>query len=312
MMKRALGKTGLEVSALGLGCNNFGGRLDLEKSRRVVDAAIEAGITFFDTADVYGDRGGSETLLGDALGGRRKDVILATKFGLPMDDAGRLKRGSRAYVMAAIEASLKRLRTDWIDIYYLHRPDPETPIAETLAALDDLIRQGTIRFAGCSNLSGPQLEQALDIARQQKLAPFVVAQDEYSVLSRALEPALLPVIERHGLALVPYFPLASGLLSGKYRKGQPLPAGTRLTAGRLSERFVTERNLAIIERLAAFCAERGHTMLELAFGWLLARPSVASVIAGATSPEQVQQNAAALGWRMTAEEVAAVNRLAAE
>jgi aryl-alcohol dehydrogenase-like predicted oxidoreductase len=312
MMKRALGKTGLEVSALGLGCNNFGGRLDLEKSRRVVDAAIEAGITFFDTADVYGDRGGSETLLGDALGGRRKDVILATKFGLPMDDAGRLKRGSRAYVMAAIEASLKRLRTDWIDIYYLHRPDPETPIAETLAALDDLIRQGTIRFAGCSNLSGPQLEQALDIARQQKLAPFVVAQDEYSVLSRALEPALLPVIERHGLALVPYFPLASGLLSGKYRKGQPLPAGTRLTAGRLSERFVTERNLAIIERLAAFCTERGHTMLELAFGWLLARPSVASVIAGATSPEQVQQNAAALGWRMTAEEVAAVNRLAAE
>jgi aryl-alcohol dehydrogenase-like predicted oxidoreductase len=312
MMKRAFGNTGLEVSALGLGCNNFGGRIDFERSRRVVDAAIDAGLTFLDTADVYGDRGGSETLLGDVLGSRRNNLILATKFGLPMDDAGRLKRGSRGYVMAAIEASLKRLRTDRIDIYYFHRPDPETPIEETLRALDDLIRQGKVRFAACSNMSGPQLEQALEIAGQQKLAPFVAAQDEYSVLSRALEPALLPVIERHGLALVPYFPLASGLLSGKYRKGQPLPAGTRLTSGRLSERFVTERNLEIIERLVVFCAERGRTMLELAFGWLLARPCVASVIAGATTPEQVQQNAAALGWRMTVEEVAAVDRIAAE
>jgi aryl-alcohol dehydrogenase-like predicted oxidoreductase len=311
MMMRPFGSTGLQVSALGLGCNNFGGRLDLAGTRRVVDAAIAAGITFIDTADAYGNRGGSERLLGEVLDSRRRNLVLATKFGLPMDDAGRLGGASRAYVIAAAEASLKRLKTEWIDLYYLHRPDPETPIEETLRALDDLVRQGKVRFIGCSNLSGPQLEDAIKIARAQQLASFVAAQDEYNLLNRAIERDLIPVVERHGLALVPYFPLASGLLSGKYRKGQPVPPGTRLSEQRLSSRFLTEENLAVVERLAAFCAERGRTLLELAFGWLLSRQAVASVIAGATSPEQVGQNAAALGWRLTEEEIAAVDRITA-
>ncbi len=310
MIKRKFGTTGIEVSALGLGCNNFGGRIDRDKTSRVIDAALEAGINFFDTADVYGNRGGSETLIGELLGSRRNDVVLATKFGMPMDDEGRRKGGSRSYVMAAVEASLKRLRTDHIDLYYLHRPDRATPIEETLRALDDLVRAGKIRYAACSNLTGPQLEDALAIAQRQRLAPFVATQDEYNLLNRAIEPDLVPVIERHGLALIPYFPLASGLLSGKYRKGKPLPSGTRLTEGRLAERFVTEHNLDIVERLAGYCAERGHTLLELAFGWLLSHSCVASVIAGATSPEQIRQNASGLRWQLTVEEIAAVDRIA--
>ena len=206
-----------------------------------------------------------------------------------------------------MEASLKRLKTEWIDLYYLHRPDPATPIEETLGALDELVRQGKVRFAGCSNLPGPQLADAMEVARTKKRAPFVAAQDEYNLLSREIETGLVPVIERLGLALVPYFPLASGLLTGKYRKGRPMPTGTRLSDPRLSVRFANEQNLEVVERLAAFCAERGRTMLELAFGWLLARPYVASVIAGATAPEQVRQNAGALGWQLTADEIAAVD-----
>ena len=269
--------------------------------------ADAAAAGFFDTADVYGDRGGSETLLGAILGNRRKDVILATKFGLPMDDEGRLAGGSRRYVLSAVEASLKRLKTEWIDLYYLHRPDPATPIEETLGALDELVRQGKVRFAGCSNLPGPQLADAMEVARTKKRAPFVAAQNEYNLLSREIETGLVPVIERLELALIPYFPLASGLLTGKYRKGQPMPTGARLSDPRLSARFANEQNLEVVERLAAFCAERGRTMLELAFGWLLARPYVASVIAGATAPEQVRQNAGALGWQLTADEIAAVD-----
>jgi aryl-alcohol dehydrogenase-like predicted oxidoreductase len=312
MITRPFGSTGLTLSALGLGCNNFGRRLDLEGTRRVVDAAFAAGITFIDTADVYGDRGGSERLLGETLGSRRKDVVLATKFGLPMDEAGSLKGASRAYVMTAVEASLKRLKTDWIDVYYLHRPDPATPIQETLRALDDLVRQGKVRFTGCSNLSGPQLADSIKIAREQKLTPFAAAQDEYSLLSRGIEADLVPALERHGLALVPYFPLASGMLTGKYRKGRPIPPGTRLSEPRSSSRFMSETNVATVERLAAFCAERGRSLLELAFGWLLSRRAVASVIAGATSPEQVRQNAGALGWQLTADEIAAVDRITAQ
>jgi aryl-alcohol dehydrogenase-like predicted oxidoreductase len=312
MIKRPFGSTGLALSALGLGCNNFGRRLDFEGTRRVVDAAFAAGITFIDTADVYGNAGGSERLLGETLGSRRKDVVLATKFGLPMDEAGSLKGASRAYVMTAVEASLKRLKTDWIDVYYLHRPDPATPIEETLRALDDLVRQGKVRFTGCSNLSGPQLADSIKIAREQELVAFAAAQDEYSLLSRGIEADLVPVLERHGLALVPYFPLASGMLTGKYRKGQPIPSGTRLSEPRSSSRFMSEKNVATVEQLAAFCAERGRTMLELAFGWLLSRGAIASVIAGATSPEQVCQNAGALGWQLTADEIAAVDRITAQ
>src|ERR1700733_8915949 len=207
MITRPFGSTKLQVSALGLGCNNFGGRIDRQKTETVIDAALDAGINFLDTADVYGERGGSETLLGETLGPRRNNLILATKFGLPMGDEGRLCGASRAYVMSAVEASLKRLRTDWIDIYYLHRPDLATPIEETLTALDALIRHGKVRFLGCSNLSGPQLAAALDASRAEGVASFVAAQDEYNVLSRSIEQDLLPVIEREGLALVPYFPL---------------------------------------------------------------------------------------------------------
>jgi aryl-alcohol dehydrogenase-like predicted oxidoreductase len=312
MIKRAFGSSGLAVSALGLGCNNFGIRLDLEGTRAVVDAAIDAGINFIDTADAYGNRGGSETLLGATLGNRRKDLILATKFGLPMDHEGRLKGGSRGYVMAAIEASLKRLKTDWIDIYYYHRPDPATPIEETLGALDDLVRQGKIRFAGCSNLPGPQLADATELTRAKGMAPFAAAQDQYNLLSREIEATLVPVIAQYGIALVPYFPLASGLLSGKYRKGRPMPTGTRLSDVRFSARFVNEENFEMIERLAAFCAERGRTLLELAFGWLLARPYVASIIAGATTAQQLRQNAGALSWRPTADEIAALDRITAK
>lgn len=309
MVKRPFGTTGLAVSALGLGCNNFAARLDLTQTRAVIDAALEAGITFIDTADVYGNRGGSETMIGETLGSRRKDVILATKFGLPMDDEGHLKGGSRSYAMAAVEASLKRLKTDWIDVYYLHRPDPATPIEETLRALDDLKRQGKVRFVGCSGLSATQLAEATEIARVKDLSPFVTAQDQYSLLSRDIEAALLPVIERYRVALVPYFPLAGGFLTGKYRKGRPMPVGTRLSDARNSGRFVNDENFEVVERLAAFCAERGRSLLELAFAWLLANGSVATVIAGASSPEQVRQNAGALGWKMTADEIAAVDRI---
>jgi aryl-alcohol dehydrogenase-like predicted oxidoreductase len=228
-----------------------------------------------------------------------------------MDLEGRLQGGSRSYVLSAVEASLKRLKTEWIDIYYLHRPDPTTPIEETLDALDELVRQGKVRYAGCSNLPGPELADAMDLARTKKLAGFVAVQDEYNLMSREIETSLVPVIERFGLALVPYFPLASGLLTGKYRKGQPMPTGTRLSDPRFSTRFANEQNFEVVERLAAFCAERGRTMLELAFGWLLARPYVASVIAGATTPEQVRQNASALGWQLTADEIAAVERITA-
>jgi aryl-alcohol dehydrogenase-like predicted oxidoreductase len=316
MMKRPFGSTGVEVSALGLGCNNFGGRLAMEKSKAVVHAAFDAGITFIDTADVYGNRGGSETVLGAVLGDHRKEVFLSTKFGIPMDDEGRLKGGSRAYVLRAIEASLTRLRTDWIDVYYVHRPDPATPIEETLAALDDLKRQGKARYAGCSNFSGAQLAEALEIAGAKRLAPFVTAQDEYSLLSRGIETELLPEVERHGVALVPYFPLASGLLTGKYRKGQPVPPGTRLAGAqfggaRFADRFLNDDNLEIVEWLTAFCSERGRTLLELAFAWLLAKRCVATVIAGATSPEQVRQNAAALSWQLTKDEIAELDRITA-
>jgi aryl-alcohol dehydrogenase-like predicted oxidoreductase len=311
MLQRSFGSTELNVSALGLGCNNFGIRIDRSQTRQVIDAAIDAGITFFDTADAYGNRGGSEALLGELLGSRRKDLVLATKFGLPMDDEQRLQGGSRAYVMTAVEASLKRLRTDWIDVYFYHRPDPATPIEETLRALDDLVRHGKVRFIGCSNQSGPQIADAMEIACTGRLTPFAATQDQYSLLSREIEPALVPVVQRHGLALIPYFPLASGMLTGKYRKGQPKPTGTRLSSSRYSDRFLNDGNLETVEQLTAFCAERGRSLLQLAFAWLLAKPYVATIIAGASTAEQLRQNAGALSWQMTADEIAAVDRITA-
>src|SRR5271168_3008547 len=219
MDKRSLGASGPQVSLVGLGCNNFGGRIDLDASRLVIDKALDLGITLFDTADTYGDRGGSEEILGKVLGPRRKDIVLATKFGMPMDDAGALKGASRRYIVQAAEASLRRLKTDWIDLYQLHRPDPETPVEETLRALDDLVQAGKVRYIGCSNLSAAQLEEAHDVAARQKLASFVSCQDRYNILERGLEKDRVAVMGKHGLGLLPYFPLASGLLTGKYESG---------------------------------------------------------------------------------------------
>jgi aryl-alcohol dehydrogenase-like predicted oxidoreductase len=309
MLQRNFGATNLRVSAVGLGCNNFGTRLDLAGTRSVVDAALDAGITLFDTADIYGNRGDSERLLGAALGSRRKDIVLVTKFGLPMDGSGRRQGGSRRYVRQAAEASLKRLATDWIDVYYFHRPDPATPIDETLEALDKLVRQGKVRHTGCSNFSAAQIRAAQDIARTDGLAGFATAQDQYNLLSREIERELLPAITAEKLALLPYFPLASGMLTGKYRLGRPIPEGTRLSNPRYSDRFLNDENLRVVERLETFCAGRGRTLLELAFAWLLANPVVASVIAGASTPEQLIQNAGAVGWTLTQDELAEVDRI---
>lgn len=310
MDMRNLGRSGLRVSTIGLGCNNFGGRIDLEASRAVVHAALDAGITLFDTADVYGERGGSETVLGQLLGPRRKDIVLASKFGMPMDDAGVRTGGSRRYIVAALEASLARLRTEWIDLYQLHQPDPLTPIEETLRALEDLTRAGKIRYAGCSNLPAWQVVDAVWTARSNGFAGFVSCQDEVSLLERRHEAALMPAMRAHGLGLLPYFPLASGLLTGKYRRNAPMPAGARLTkTQRLADRYLTEANWSVAEKLGDFAAARGHTLLELAFSWLLARPPVASVIAGATKPEQIAANVAAGGWALRAADLAEIDAI---
>jgi aryl-alcohol dehydrogenase-like predicted oxidoreductase len=309
MPERQFGSTDLRVSPLGLGCNNFGARLDAAAARDIVHAALDAGITVFDTADIYGKRGGSESILGDALGSRRKDVVLVTKFGLAMDEEGQRKGGSTRYIATAIEASLKRLRTDWIDLYYLHRPDPTTPIEETLRALDALIAQGKVRYIGCSNMSAVQIGEAQGISQASGLHRFVVCQDQYNLLSRQIEAEIIPAIEVHHLALVPYFPLASGMLTGKYTSGAPIPAGSRMSYQRYSDRFLNDENFRIVEKLREFCATRGRSLLELAFGWLLSKPVVGCVIAGASTPEQVYQNAASIDWRLDSAEMAEVIRL---
>jgi aryl-alcohol dehydrogenase-like predicted oxidoreductase len=310
MQKRRLGNSALEVSVVGLGGNNFGGRIDFDASQRVVDKAIELGVNLIDTADSYGNRGGSEEWLGKILGEKRKRIVLATKFGLPMDERGKLQGASRRYIMHAAEASLKRLRTDWIDLYQLHRPDPETPIEETLRALDDLIRDGKVRFIGCSNLSAKQVVDAQATARRHALTAFVSAQDEYSLLVRDIERELVAAAKAHGMGVLPYFPLASGLLTGKYRRGAPLPQGSRLAKNpRHAGEFINERNWRIVEELAAFAAQRGHSMLELALSWLLRDGVVASVIAGATTPEQVEQNIGAAGWTLSAEDLIEIDRI---
>ena len=311
MKLRTLGKSGLKVSAVGLGCNNFGGRCDLEATRAVIDKAFDLGITLFDTADVYGERGGSETLMGQVMGPRRKDIVLATKFCMEMNAAGTLKGGSRRYIMQAVEASLTRLRTDYIDLYQIHRPDPETPVEETLRALDDLVRQGKVRYIGCSNYAPWQVVEAQWTSKANNLNAFVSAQDEYSLLVRGLEKEQATVLKEYGLGLLPYFPLASGFLTGKYRRNRPLPEGARLTGTpRLALRYMSDNNWGTVEALADFVAARGRTMLDLAFSWLLARPGVSSVIAGATRPEQLAENVKAAEWALSAEDKAEIDRLA--
>ena len=309
MKTRNLGKSGLSVSVVGLGCNNFGMACDLEASRAVVHKALDAGITLFDTADVYGGSGGSESILGQVLGDRRKDIVLATKFGMPMDEAGTRKGASRRYIYSAVEASLSRLRTDWIDLYQIHRPDPLTPLEETLRALDDLIRQGKVRYIGCSNHPAWQVTEAKWIARELGASAFISCQDEYSLLARDPERELLPAMQAHGLGLLPYFPLACGLLSGKYKRNE-IPEGARLgKIARLADRYLTPANWQIVESLQEFCAKRGHTLLELAFSWLAAQATVASIIAGATKAAQVEQNTRAVAWQLSADDLAEIDGL---
>lgn len=309
---RNLGQSGLRVSAIGLGCNNFGGRIDKDASRRVIHKALDLGITLFDTADTYGERGGSEAEMGEILGDDRKRIVLATKFGNPMDDTGEKSGGSRRYIMEAVEASLRRLRTDWIDLYQIHFPDPRTPIEETLRALDDLVRQGKVRYIGCSNFPAWQAVEAHWIARTHNLDGFVSCQNEYSLLVRdGVEPQLRAAMLKYGLGLLPYFPLGSGLLTGKYRRNATLPQGTRFARiQRLADRYLTDANWERAEKLGDFAEARGHSLLELAFSWLLAQPCVASVIAGATRPEQLEQNIKAGGWRLGDEELAEIDRIA--
>lgn len=308
MELRDVGASSLRVSQAGVGCNNFGLRLDLEATRRVVHRALDLGVTLFDTADAYGNRGGSESQLGKVLGAQRKEVILATKFGWEMDDVGEKRGGARRYVLQAVENSLKRLRTDWIDLYQLHKPDSQTPIDETLRALDDLIRQGKVRYIGCSNFAAWQVVNAAWTARHLGLNAFVSAQNEYSLLARESEAELVPAMQEFGVGLLPYYPLAGGLLSGKYRRTDPLPAGARLTdTKRSADRFLTERNWSTVDKLQALAAERGRTLLDLSMGWLASRPTVASVIAGATTPEQVEANVAAMATRLDADELGAIN-----
>jgi aryl-alcohol dehydrogenase-like predicted oxidoreductase len=292
----------LDVTLVGLGCNNFGGRLDEERSVAVIDAALDAGINFFDTADIYGGTR-SEEIIGRALRGRRDRVILATKFGMPLDDTR--KGASAAYVKRAAEDSLRRLQTDRIDLFQLHRPDPETPIGETLTALDELVKAGKVREIGCSNVSAAQIVEAA-AATRARAAGFVSVQNEYSLLVRDAEREVLPEVRARRLAFLPYFPLASGILTGKYRRGEPAPAGTRLGSPgtRSGERFLNDANLTTAEKLSSFATSRGHTLLELAFSWLAARTGVASVIAGATTAEQVRANVAAASWKLTADELA--------
>jgi aryl-alcohol dehydrogenase-like predicted oxidoreductase len=307
---RNLGRSGLRVSLVGLGCNNFGGRIDLDATRKVVHRAFDAGITLFDTADSYGNRGGSETMLGEILGDRRKDIVLATKFSQPMNDAGTLKGASRRYIMTAVEASLRRLKTDWIDLYQQHLPDPLTPIEETLRALDDLTGQGKVRYVGCSNLPAWQVTEAVWTSRMHELGAFASAQDEYSLLAREAERELLPALNAQGLGLLPFYPLAGGLLTGKYKRGQPLPEKSRLTYVKASaDRFLTERNWVRLEQLEAFCAKRDHGLLDLAFSWLASRAPVSSIIAGATRPEQIDANIKAVSWKLNQDELAELDRM---
>ena len=294
LQARSLGVLGPEVSVIGLGCNNFGRRVDLEGTRAVVDAALEEGITFLDTSNTYGDpRGQSEEFLGEVLQGRRARVVLATKFGMDMGD-GLGPRGSRGYILQAVEASLRRLRTDVIDYYWYHQPDGVTPIAETLETLNGLVNAGTVRWIGASNFSAEQIEEADAVARDRGFARFTSIQNNYSLLVRDAEREVLPTCERLGLGFVPFFPLASGLLTGKYQRGESAPAGTRL-AGR--NQVATDEQFLLVEALSEYAAAREVSLTDVAIGALLARPVVSTVIAGATKPEQVDQNTAAARWQ---------------
>ncbi|MFF0267076.1 aldo/keto reductase [Kribbella sp. NPDC004536] len=310
MEYQALGRSGLLVSEVGLGCLNFGSRMDVDASRKVVDRAIELGVTLFDTADIYGPDGGSERVLGEVLAGRRDQVLLATKFGHPGVDMGfgpaAGAKGSRSYVRRAVEGSLRRLRTDYLDLYQIHLPDPATPVLETMAALHELVVEGKVRYLGHSNFKGWQLAEADHLARENGLTPFVSAQNNWSLLVRDAESELVPAAEHYGVGVLPYYPLAEGLLTGKVRRGEPLPGGTRIAD---RSHLVTEHRLDQVDRLAKWAETNGWTLLELAIGWLAAQPSVGSVIAGASTPEQLGANVAAAGRRPGSDELRAVDNV---
>jgi aryl-alcohol dehydrogenase-like predicted oxidoreductase len=308
--KRKLGKTALEASVIGLGCNNFGLRCDLEQTRAVVDRALELGVTLFDTADRYGNPSGtSEKYLGQVLGERRKHIVLASKFGNAMDDSGTMQGASRRYIRIAVEASLRRLNTDWIDLYQMHRPDPATPIEETLRALEDLTREGKIRQAGCSQFSAAQIREAHQTARDVGVTGLVSAQNQYNLLERSMEREFIPAVHECGIGFIPFYPLVGGLLSGKYRD-HVIPEGTRFATPRAQEaRLLNEERWAVLDELHRFCEARGRSMLELAVNWLIARPGVVSVIAGATKPEQVEQNVKAAGWKLSERDTAELDRI---
>jgi len=311
MQKRQVGRSGLRVTTVGLGCNNFGWSIDQAASNQVVTRALDVGITLFDTADRYGTAGGdAEVVLGKALGARRKDIVLLTKFGIGLVDASQ-RDSSRRYVISAAEASLKRLGTDWIDVYMIHWPDYGTPIEETLSALDDLVRSGKVRYIGCSNLEPWRVVDGLWTSRHGQLESFIASQNEYSLLNRGVEKELIPALEHYGVGLIPYFPLASGLLTGKYAADATAHGRLKDNFLGLGNLFLTERNLKVVESLQSFCRERQHTLLELAVSWLSSQRTVCSVICGATRPEQVEQNVKAAGWTLSEQELAAVNQLTA-
>ena len=307
MLQRSLGRSGLKVSIVGLGCNNFGGRLDAAGTKAVIHKALDVGINLFDTADSYGGRGASEALMGEILGERRKDIVLASKCGLDVTGSGRAADTSRRYIMSAVEASLTRLKTDWIDLFQMHRYDAATPVDETLRALDDLVRQGKVRYVGCSNWAGWQVADAVWMARELGTHRFITAQDEYSLVERGIEAELVPALLHFGMGLLPYYPLAAGVLTGKYAGGV-LPEGTRLAKNaQMASRHLSERNRRIADALNAFAVARGHSLVELAFSWMVAQPVVSSVIAGASKPEQIEANVAATGWKLSADELAEID-----
>jgi aryl-alcohol dehydrogenase-like predicted oxidoreductase len=310
MEYRNLGNSGLQVSAVGLGCNNFGRRCDAAQTKLVVDKAIDLGVTLFDTADIYGPGGLSEEYLGAAIGDRRRNVVIATKFVGPMGEGPLWSGASRRYIFDAVDASLRRLGTDYIDLYQVHFPDVKTPIEETMRALDDIVRAGKARYIGCSNFAAWQVVEAQWIAREGHLTPFISAQNQYNLLDRRIERELAPACQKYGLGVLPYFPLASGFLTGKYRPGEAPPADTRMAANpQRAGEMLSDRNFETLGKLESFAKERGKTMIELAVGWLATQRYVSSVIAGATKPEQVEQNVAAADWRLTPEEMAEVNAL---
>jgi aryl-alcohol dehydrogenase-like predicted oxidoreductase len=313
MEYRNLGRSGLQVSVVGVGCNNFGARLDQAGATHVVHAAIELGVNFFDTADIYGPKGVSEEYLGRALEGRRDQVVVATKFSGEMGEGPMRSGASRRYVMQAAEASLRRLGTGYIDLYQYHFPDAKTPLEETMSALDDLVHQGKVRYIGHSNFAGWQAAQAHYLAKLHHWVPFVSAQNHYNLVDRSIEQDLVPACEAFGLSILPYFPLASGFLTGKYRRGKPLPPGTRIANNpHVQARYLNERNWELVEQLVVLAEGKGHSLHDFAMAWLLSRPYIASVIAGAMSPDQVRANVKAGEVKLSQETLAQVDALTAK